>query len=85
MADAEDGPRAVVELVQGERCIPLGVVGPRPLGDLQVLEDLLKLQLWARRLGWRVRISECRTELRELFELMGMADGFGCDPGATPR
>ena len=76
MADAEHGPRAVVELVQGERSILLGVVQARARGDLQVLDDLLKLQVLARRMGWRVRISECRQELRELFDLMGMSERF---------
>jgi hypothetical protein len=78
MADAEDGPRAVVELVNGDRSIVLGVVGARPRGDVEVIDGLLKLQLHAGRMGWRVRISECRGELRELFDLMGMAERFGC-------
>ena len=78
MADAEDRPRAVVELVQGERSVLLGVVQARTRGDLQVLDDLLKLQLLARRMGWRVRISECRRELQELVDLLGMAERFGC-------
>ncbi|HJR25458.1 MAG TPA: hypothetical protein VJ804_08300 [Acidimicrobiales bacterium] len=76
MADAEHGPRAVVELVQGEQSILLGIVQARTRGDLQVLDDLLKLQVLARRMGWRVRISECRQELRELFDLMGMTERF---------
>jgi hypothetical protein len=78
MADAEHEPRAVVELVKGERSIVLGVIGGQARGDFQVVDDLLKLQLFAGRLGWRVRISECRQELRELFDLMGMAERFGC-------
>ena len=77
MAGAEDGPRAVVELVRGETSVLLGFVQARTRGDLQVLDDLLKLQLLARRMGWRVRISECRQELRELFDLMGMAQQLG--------
>ena len=76
MADATNGPRAMVELVNGERSIVLGLVGPRSRGDLQVVDDLLKLQLHAARLGWRVRITECREELRELFDLMGMTERF---------
>jgi len=79
MVDPQGEPRAVVELVQGERSILLGFVRACPRGDLEVLDDLLKLQLQARRLGWHVRISECRQELRELFDLMGMADRFGCE------
>jgi hypothetical protein len=78
MADAEDGPRAVVELVQGERTVVLGLVRARTRGDVEVLDDLLKLQVCAGRLGWRVRISECRKELRELFDLLGMTERFEC-------
>ena len=78
MAGAEDGPRAVVELVQGERSIVVGVVRAGARGDVEVLDDLLKLQLAAGRLGWRVRISECRRELRELVDLLGMAERFEC-------
>ena len=76
MADAEDGPRAVVELVQGERSVVLGLVPARARGDVEVLDDLLRLQLAAGRLGWRVRISECCQELRELFDLLGMTERF---------
>jgi hypothetical protein len=78
MAGAEDGPRAVVELVQGDRSIVVGVVRAGARGDVEVLDDLLKLQLCAARLGWRVRISECRRELQELVDLLGMAERFGC-------
>ena len=66
----------MVELVNGDRSIVLGLVGARKRGDLAVVDDLLKLQLHAARLGWRVRVRECCPELRELFELMGMADRF---------
>ena len=78
MAKATNEPRAMVELVNGERSIVLGLMGARSRGDLQVVDDLLKLQVQAARLGWRVRISECREELRELFDLLGMAERFEC-------
>ncbi len=74
MAGAEGEPRALVELVQGDRSIVLGLVRPAVRGDLHVIDDLLKLQVHAARLGWRVRITECRAELRELLELLGVSD-----------
>ncbi len=85
----------MVELVRGAQSVVLGQVGPRDRGDLEIVDDLLQLQLVAGRLGWRVRIIECRQELRELFDLMGNAGRFECtaaagdDPrrraGAAPR
>jgi hypothetical protein len=86
MAGAQ-GARATVQLVQGEQTLVLGQLGPRERGDLEIVDDLLRLQLVAGRLGWRVRISECRQELRELFDLMGMAGRFECTAtaGDDPR
>jgi hypothetical protein len=75
---APQEPRAVVELVQGERTLLLGPLPASPRGDLAVLDDLLRLSVGAARLGWRVRISEVREELRELFDLMGLTDRV-CD------
>jgi hypothetical protein len=67
-----DRPRAVVCLVIGDRTIELPHADDPALCDLGLADDLLRLQLQAKRLGLGVRISEVRTELRELFELMGL-------------
>jgi hypothetical protein len=67
-----DRPRAVVRIVIGDRTIELPHADDPALCDLGLADDLLRLQLEAKRLGLRVRISEVRTELRELFDLMGL-------------
>ena len=68
----EHRPRAVARLVIGNRTYPLHDVDDPARCNLGLAEDLLRLQVQAKRLGWRVRISEVREELRELFDLMGL-------------
>lgn len=80
MDEVPDGPRAVVVLVQGRREVVLGAVDRVARCDLGLVEDLLRLQLIARRLGWTVRITEVRPDLRELFELVGLVDRLGPEP-----
>jgi hypothetical protein len=40
--------------------------------DLALLDDLLRVQLAARRFGWCIRLREVREDLRELIELAGL-------------
>jgi hypothetical protein len=72
--DGEAGPRAVVLLVYGDREVQLGGVDGGGRCDLGLVDDLLRVKLMAQRLGWDVRIAEVRPDLRELFELVGLAD-----------
>jgi hypothetical protein len=72
--EAPDAPRAVVVVVQGEREVVLGAVDRATRCDLGLVDDLLRLQLIARRMGWSIRITEVRPDLRELFELVGLVD-----------
>jgi hypothetical protein len=74
MDEAPDAPRAVVVLMQGQREVVLGTVDRATRCDLGLVDDLLRLQLIARRLGWSIRITEVRADLRELFELVGLVD-----------
>lgn len=64
----------MVVLVQGDRRIPLGGVDPATRCDLGLVDDLLRFQLLAKRLGWRLVITEVRADLRELFEMVGLVD-----------
>jgi hypothetical protein len=64
----------VVLLVQDGREVALGDVDRDVRCDLGLVDDLLRLRLAARRFGWEVRIAEVRSDLRELFELVGLAD-----------
>jgi hypothetical protein len=74
MSAVEDGPRAVVVLVQGGREVELGSVDRSVRCDLGLVDDLLRLQLVAARLGWSLRITAVRPDLRELFEVAGLAE-----------
>ena len=74
MGGAEDAPRAVVMLVQGDREVELGTVDSSLRCDLGLVDDLLRLQLVAKRLGWSIRIAQVRPDLRELFDLVGLTE-----------
>lgn len=68
-------PRAVVVLDQGSgHEVVLGSVDSSTRCDLGLVEDLLRLQLHAGRLGWTIRITAVQPRLRELFELVGLTD-----------
>ena len=79
MAGADEGPRAVVVLVQDGREVVLGSIGDTIRCDLALVDELLKLLLITRRLGWTIRI-EVRSELRELFDLVGLTECLEPDP-----
>ena len=64
----------MVLLVQGDREIVLGSVDRSVRCDLGLVDDLLGLQLHAARLGWSIRITEVRPDLRELFDMVGLTD-----------
>ena len=40
--------------------------------DLGFVEDLLRVQLAARRFGWSIQLRDVRPDLRELIELVGL-------------
>jgi hypothetical protein len=67
-------PRAVVVLRQAAGDVVLGAVDRSVRCDLGLVEDLLRLQVVARRFGWSIAITEVRPDLRELFELVGLVD-----------
>lgn len=66
------GPRAVVVLRRGGDDVLLGPVYGPDRCDLGFVEDLLRVQLAARRLGWTIQLREVRADLRELIELVGL-------------
>lgn len=74
MAGVSEAPRAVVVLAQGDREIVMGPLDGARRCDLGLVEDLLRAQLVAQRLGWSMHITEVRPDLRELFELVGLID-----------
>ena len=80
MAGADKGQRAVVVLVQDGREVVLGSIGDTIRCDLALVDELLKLQLITKRLGWTIRIVEVRSELRELFDLVGLTECLEPEP-----
>jgi ABC-type transporter Mla MlaB component len=73
MSEPERG-RAVVLLCQDGREVELDGVDRPDRCNLGLVEDLLRLQLHARRLGWSIRVVEVRADVLELFELVGLVD-----------
>jgi len=55
----------------GEDVLLGPVYGPNRC-DLGFVEDLLRVQLAARRFGWTIRLVEVRDDLRELIEMVGL-------------
>ena len=53
--------------------------------DLRVVDELLRLQLDARRLGLSIRLVGVAEELRELLVLVGVADLFALETGREPQ
>jgi hypothetical protein len=67
------GPRAVVVLRRDGEDVLLGPVFGPDRCDLGFVEDLLRVQLAARRFGWTIRLVEVRDDLRELIEMVGLS------------
>jgi len=65
--------RAVVALVRDGQCVEVGPVASATC-DAGLVEDLLRFDLAARRLGWQLRLREVDPNLFELLDLVGVAD-----------
>lgn len=76
MATAAQPPgpvRAVVELVRDDQVVALGAVTCPRRGDLELLDDLLRLHLIVGRLGWRVKLADPNEPLREMVDFLGIS------------
>ena len=72
MDEADARPRAVVLLLRDDEPVLLGPVYGPDRCDLGFVEDLLRVQLAAKRFGWSIRLTEVRPDLLELVELVGL-------------
>ncbi|HEY9555225.1 MAG TPA: hypothetical protein VIR58_00740 [Acidimicrobiales bacterium] len=61
----------MIVLVQERHEVVLGPDDPG-LCNLGLVDDLLRLQLAAKRFGWTIRLTDVRADVRELFELVGL-------------
>jgi hypothetical protein len=62
-----------VDLVCDGRSIELGPIGADIPCDLALVDGILRFELAARRLGWRVQLRDVAADLQELFDLVGLA------------
>ena len=53
--------------------------------DIATVDALARLQLTARRLGWRLRLRSVSVELGELIELAGLTGVLGVEPVGQPE
>jgi hypothetical protein len=71
----ERRPRAVVRLRFGPgRTCPMAEVDRDVRCDLGLVDDLLRLRVYATRLGWSAELTDVDPALRELFDLVGLTD-----------
>jgi hypothetical protein len=66
--------RARVQLVRDGQAVELGPIEPRATCDGELLDDLLRFDLAARRLGWRVRLRDVDAPLAELLHLVDVLE-----------
>ncbi len=62
----------MVVLVRDGGEVLLGPVYAPDRCDLAFVDDLLRVQLTARRFGWSIRLRDVRPDLLELVELVGL-------------
>jgi hypothetical protein len=74
MADGPCAPRARIELLAPGRAVDLGPIAPVAVVDGALVDDLLRFDLAARRLGWRLRLHDVDDHLAEVLDLIGVAD-----------
>lgn len=74
-----DGSTTVVVVVDDVEVIVGHLVGQRP--RLAVVDALARLQLAALRVGCTIRVRDPSTALRELLDLVGLADLVADTPG----
>jgi hypothetical protein len=66
-------PSAVVVLRRDGRDVLLGPVYGSG-NDLGLVDDLLRVQLAARRFGWCIRLQHVRQDLGDLLDLAGLTE-----------
>lgn len=70
----DDDARTVLVVVDGDVVVARWRVEDPARPDLSMMETMARLHLAARRLGLRIRLDRPSVELRQLIDLVGLAD-----------
>jgi hypothetical protein len=55
------------------------------MADLEIVDALARLQLAARRAGYRIGVASAPDHVVELIELAGLAEVLGVEPRGQPE
>jgi hypothetical protein len=55
------------------------------MAGLEIVDALARLQLAARRGGYRIEVTAAPTEVVELVELAGLSEALGVEPRRQPE
>jgi hypothetical protein len=55
------------------------------MAGLEIVDALARLQLAARRGGYRIAVTAAPDEVVELVELVGLSEALGVEPGRQPE
>lgn len=72
MSNSVEAPWARIALVVGDLELPVGSIDQSRRCDLELVDDVLRFQTAAGRLGLRIRITDVHGDLRDLFDLLGV-------------
>lgn len=84
MDGPRDRPATVVVVVDETTELVLGRLDTRRV-DATALDVLARLNLGARRRGWRLRIDDAPPALQELAAFCGLSDVLGLQPPRQPE
>lgn len=74
VSELSEGPWARIALVVGDLELPVGSIDRTTRCDLALVDDLLRFQQSAARLGLPIRITDVHADLWELFDLLGVSE-----------
>jgi hypothetical protein len=75
--DGANRVRAEVVLLAGDAVVALGDIRRSVRCDLSLVDALARMQLAAKRLGWRIEVVDADEELAGFLALVGLSDVLG--------
>jgi hypothetical protein len=73
------GPEAIIVLVRGDAEVVSWPLAGSARPTLDVVDELARLHLMARRAGYTIRLRDASAEFGELLDLVGMPElAIGC-------